>query len=83
VARPMLHGLRTDPRSVTPSCRGSARIGIETGSLTPWLVHELRGLGFEVICLDARHARAAVKMQINKNDLNVCRTQHRARDRFC
>jgi transposase len=38
--------------------------------MTPWLVHELRGLGFEVICLDARHARAALKMQINKNDLN-------------
>lgn len=38
--------------------------------MTPWLVHELRGLGFEVICLDARHARAALRMQINKNDLN-------------
>jgi transposase len=38
--------------------------------MTPWLVHKLRGLGFEVICLDARHARAALKMQINKNDLN-------------
>ena len=47
-----------------------ARIGIETGAMTPWLVHELRALGFEVICLDARHARAALKMQINKTDQN-------------
>ena len=39
-----------------------ARIGIETGAMTPWLVHELRNLGLEVICLDARHARAALDM---------------------
>jgi transposase len=52
-------------------CAGdNARIGIETGAMTPWIVHELRNLGFEVICLDARHARAALKMQINKNDQN-------------
>ena len=47
-----------------------ARIGIETGAMTPWLVHELRNLGLEVVCLDARHARAALKMQINKTDQN-------------
>ena len=44
------------------------RIGIETGAMTPWLVHELRNLGFEVVCLDARHA--ALKTQINKTDQN-------------
>ena len=48
----------------------NVRIGIETGAMTPWLVHELRNLGFEVVCLDARHARAALKMQINKTDQN-------------
>ncbi len=47
-----------------------ARIGIETGAMTPWLVHELRNLGLEVVCLDANHARAALKMQINKTDQN-------------
>jgi transposase len=47
-----------------------ARIGIETGPMTPWLVHELRNLGLEVVCLDARHARAPLKMQINKTDRN-------------
>src|ERR1700719_2191731 len=31
-----------------------ARIGIETGAMTPWLVHELRNLGLAVVCLDAR-----------------------------
>ena len=38
--------------------------------MTPWLVHELRNLGLEVICLEARHTRAAVEMQINKTDQN-------------
>ena len=45
---------------------GGARIGIETGAMTPWLVHELRNRKLDVVCLDARHARAALKMQINK-----------------
>jgi transposase len=48
----------------------NAQIGIETGSMTPWLVHELRRRTLSVVCLDARHARAALKMQINKTDRN-------------
>src|SRR5665811_635163 len=38
--------------------------------MTAWLVHELRGRGLDVTCLDARHAKAALKMQINKTDQN-------------
>ena len=38
--------------------------------MTPWLVHELRGRGLTIICLDARHASAALKMQMNKTDQN-------------
>jgi Transposase IS116/IS110/IS902 family/Transposase len=38
--------------------------------MTPWLVHELRNLRLEVVCLDARHARAALEMQINKTGQN-------------
>ena len=30
-------------------------IGIETGPMTPWLVHEFRSRGLDVTCLDARH----------------------------
>jgi transposase len=57
-------------RTVRRHAEGDARIGVETGPMTPWLVHELRARGFEIVCLDARHARAALKMQINKTDQN-------------
>jgi transposase len=38
--------------------------------MTPWLVHEFRARGLDVTCLDARHASAALKMQMNKTDQN-------------
>ena len=64
----------TDPAGIERVVRGhageDARIGIETGPMTPWLVHELRGRGLDVTCLDARHASAALKMQMNKTDQN-------------
>jgi transposase len=46
------------------------RIGLETGPTTTWLWHELRALGLPVICIDARHAKAVLSMQINKSDRN-------------
>ncbi len=47
---------------------GAKRIGLETGPTTTWLGHELRALGLPVICIDARHAKAALSMQINESD---------------
>ena len=46
------------------------RIGLETGPTTTWLWHELRALSLPVICIDARHAKAALSLQINKSDRN-------------
>jgi transposase len=46
------------------------RIGLETGPTATWLWHELKALGLPVICIDARHAKAALSMQINKSDRN-------------
>lgn len=61
----------TDPELIGRAARGhageDAPVGPETGPMTPWFVHELRGRGFDVICLDARHARAALKMQLNRS----------------
>jgi transposase len=49
---------------------GAKRIGLETGPTTTWLWHELRALELPVICIDARHAKAALSLQINKSDRN-------------
>ena len=53
----------TDPgrieRLVREHTGEDASIGVETGPMTPWLVHELRARELNVICLDARHASAA------------------------
>jgi hypothetical protein len=48
--------------AIRSNAGADARIGLETGPMTPWLAHELRGRGLDVECLDARHARAALKM---------------------
>jgi transposase len=50
--------------------RGAVRIGLETGATATWLWNELKRLGLPVICIDARHAKAVLKMQINKSDRN-------------
>ena len=47
-----------------------ARIGLETGPLCTWHWHSLRALGLPVVCLDARHAKAALSLQLNKTDAN-------------
>src|SRR6202045_1266204 len=48
----------------------AVRIGLETGATATWLWTELHKLALPVICIDARHAKAALKMQINKSDRN-------------
>lgn len=50
-----------------------ARVGLESGPLSAWHWHELRRLGLAVVCLDARHAKAALSLQLNKSDRNDAR----------
>jgi transposase len=46
------------------------RIGLETGPLTTWLWQALTDAGLPMVCLDARQAKAALNMRINKTDGN-------------
>src|SRR5262249_31104328 len=43
-----------------------AKIGLESGSMTPWLVRELAKVGFPVVCMDARAAAGAGKSRRGK-----------------
>ena len=47
-----------------------ARVGMETGPLAVWLWNELHDRRLPAVCLDARHAHAALKMRMNKTDRN-------------
>jgi transposase len=49
---------------------GLVRVGMETGPMAVWLWNELHERGVPVVCLDARHAHAALKMRPNKTDRN-------------
>lgn len=46
------------------------KIGLESGPLSTWHWHALKGMGLPVVCLDAKHAQAGLKMQTNKTDKN-------------
>jgi transposase len=64
----------TDPEAISACilrhAGSDAKAGVETGSMTPWLVHGLRRAGVDVVCLDARRVKAALQMRLNKTDQN-------------
>lgn len=66
--------VRTDPDAIAAAlarhAAGALKIGIETGPVTVWLWHALSARGLPMICLHARHAAAALKLQMNKTDRN-------------
>lgn len=48
----------------------ATRVVFETGPLSVWFYHALRAAGLPAICIDARHAKAALDMAANKTDAN-------------
>ena len=66
--------MATQPEAIAKVLRdhsaSAERIAFETGSPSNWLWHELKALGFSVVCLDARHANAVLSVRMNKSDKN-------------
>src|SRR5215468_3937601 len=64
----------TEPAAIAAAVRryapAAVRIGLETGPLTTWLWTALTAEGLPMICLDARHAKKALDMKVNKTDAN-------------
>ncbi len=66
---------KSDPGALTAVIRKhtphAARIGSETGSMASWLWHELRRVDLPVVCIDARHAHAALSVRMNMSEAKV------------
>lgn len=64
----------TDPDVIAQTVRARApalvRAGLETGPLSNWLTRALRRKELPIVCIDARHAKAALSLQVNKTDAN-------------
>jgi transposase len=65
---------RSHPDDIETAVRrhapGAVKIGLETGPLTTWLWTELTRRGLPMVCLDARQAKKALDMKVNKTDAN-------------
>lgn len=64
----------SDPKLLAAVIRKRApyaqRVVFETGPLSVWFYHALTAEGVPAICIDARHAKAALDMAANKTDAN-------------
>jgi transposase len=64
----------SDPRLIAEVIRerspAAERVVFETGPLSVWFYHALSAEGLPAICIDARHAKAALDMAQNKTDAN-------------
>lgn len=64
----------SDPKTIAEIIRKHApfveRVVFETGPLSVWFYHALKEEGLPAICIDARHAKAALDMAANKTDAN-------------
>jgi hypothetical protein len=67
----------TDPCSISQlifrHAGAGAKLGVETGAMTPWLVHGLRAAGLDFAVLDARRVKAALQMRLNTWDDGLIR----------
>jgi transposase len=67
----------TDPEAIGAFLRSSGlrfrRIGLEAGDLSAWLCHNLLANDWPVVCLETRHAKAALQAQTMKTDRNDAR----------
>ena len=64
----------SDPQVLAALIRKHAacaeKVVFETGPLSVWFYHALTSEGLPAICIDARHAKAALDMAVNKTDAN-------------
>ena len=53
---------------------GYARVGLEAGPMSQWMVTGLLAAGLPVVCVETRHMKVVLKaQQVNKSDRNDAR----------
>ena len=57
-------------KTIATNVPEAVKIGFETGPLSTWHWHDFKEMGLPIVCLDARHAKAALSIQVNKTDAN-------------
>ena len=72
---------RSTPDAMAETVRKRApqaiKVAMETGPLAVWHWHELKAAGLPIVCIHARHAKAALSMQINKTVPTMLSVWHR------
>jgi transposase len=67
----------SDPASLVGLIQAKApravKIGLETGSTSAWLAHALVAEDLSLVCMDARHAHAALSVRPSKTDRSDAR----------
>ena len=67
----------TDPEALaarlTPFRSKLARLGLEAGPLSEWLVRGLQQHGLDAVLMETRHVRAALSARVAKTDRNDAR----------
>jgi transposase len=65
---------KTDPEKIAYHLKQTKlkieKIGLESGSLSHWLVNELRAFDLPAICIDSRKMAAFLSVRVNKTDDN-------------
>lgn len=65
---------RSTPETIAEVLHAKApfavKVAMETGPLSVWHWHALKAAGIPIVCIHARHAKAALSVQINKTDAN-------------
>jgi transposase len=69
--------VQTEPEHIAEFLQSAGlhydRIGIEASNLSIWLCRQLIGSGFPIVCIETRHAKAAMAAQNVKTDRNDAR----------
>jgi transposase len=68
----------TEPEAIVALLNGAgfayARVGLEAGPMSQWVVTGLLEAGLPVVCVETRHTKAVLKaQQVNKSDRNDAR----------